>query len=338
LDEHKESCDLDSPDEDLEDASGRESSDLSSLDEDLEACDRDADGDRDLSDSEDADDCLSRVSHAWTFPKAHAMCHATTTIRLFGPLEGSSGESLEKRHVAIKDSFQRTNNKPGSELQVLCSEMRKDDTWSRGANGGRSNEGACAEVPAHAGRARTNASFQDNVHLSGKRFPVWEVARRWRKCSRMLKYAACRSHVLTSGGNRSKVKVAIPMRSLYDRGSEWRQNCADVKHLPAELARYIRDTYSEYWVAGQFPKIGGQALSWQQIVDLCARVQPSQSGISQGFCQSHGCTETHLEVFNALEIVCPGVPGEVNCKCWCTSTSICYRACIVCFKHAYDSP
>ena len=31
-------------------------------------------------------------------------------------------------------------------------------------------------------------------------------------------------------------------------------------------------------------------------------------------------------------------PGEVNCKCWCTSTSICYRACIMCFKHAYDSP
>jgi hypothetical protein len=107
-----------------------------------------------------------------------------------------------------------------------------------------------------------------NVHLSGKRFPVWEVARRWRKCSRVLKYAACRSHVLTSGGNRSKVKVAIQMRSMYDRGSEWRQNCADVKHLPAELARYIRDTYSEYLVAGKFPKIGGQALSWQQIVDL----------------------------------------------------------------------
>ena len=29
--------------------------------------------------------------------------------------------------------------------------------------------------------------------------------------------------------------------------------------------------------------------------------------------KSHECTETHLEVFNALEIVCPGVPGEVNC-------------------------
>ena len=106
----------------------------------------------------------------------------------------------------------------------------------------------------------------------------------------VLKYAACRSHVLTSGGNRSKVKVAIPMRSMYDRGSEWRQNCADVKHLPAELARYIRDTYSEYWVAGQFPKIGGQALSWQQIVDLCAKVQPCQRGISlvRGFVKATG--------------------------------------------------
>ena len=130
-DEHKES-DLEACDSE------------SDVDGDGEACDSDVDGDRDLSesqdadsdpnlsDSEDADDCLPRVSHAWTFPKAHAMCHATTTIRLFGPLEGSSGESLEKRHVAIKDSFQRTNNKPGSELQVLCSEMRKDDTWTWG--------------------------------------------------------------------------------------------------------------------------------------------------------------------------------------------------------------
>ena len=103
------------------------------------------------------------------------------------------------------------------------------------------------------------------------------------------------------------------MRSLFDGGSEWRQKCADMKHLPAELAWYIRNTYSEYWVAGQFSKIGGESLSWPQIVDLCARVQQSQSGISQGFCHSHGCMETHLEVFSTLEIVCVGVPGEVNC-------------------------
>ena len=85
-----------------------------------------------------------------------------------------------------------------------------------------------------------------------------------------------------------------------------------MKHLPAELARYIRDTYSENWVEGQYPKIGGQALSWAQIVDLCARVQPSQTRVSQGVCHTHGCVEAHLEVFNAMEIVCPGVPGQVN--------------------------
>ena len=78
-----------------------------------------------------------------------------------------------------------------------------------------------------------------------------------------------------------------------------------MKHLPAELVLYIRDTYSEYWVAGQFPKIGGEALSWAQIVDLCSRVQQSERGVSQGFCHTHGCTQAHLEVFNTLEIVCP---------------------------------
>jgi len=87
------------------------------------------------------------------------------------------------------------------------------------------------------------------------------------------------------------------MRSLYDSSSECRQKCADMKHLPAELARYIRDTYSEYWVVGQFPKIGGKTLSWAHIVDLCARVQPSQRRVSQGVCHIHGCTEAYLEVF-----------------------------------------
>ena len=145
--------------------------------------------------------------------------------------------------------------------------------------------------------------------------------------------------MLTTGGSRSKVKVAIPMRSLYDGSSEWRQKCADMKHLPAELARYIRDTYSEHWVAGQFPEIGGEALSWAHIVDLCARVQPSQRRVSQGFCDTHGCTEAHLEVFNAMEIVCPGVPGQVNgTRVQGASTSIRYGTCIVCSEHAFDSP
>jgi hypothetical protein len=158
------------------------------------------------------------VSKAWTFPKAHAMCHAFTTVRLFGQLEGSSGESLEKRHVAIKDVFQHgTNNYAGCELQVLCAEMRKDDTWC--TNCRLSNEPARATgVPQHtlstepgvAARARTNASFQDNVHISARRFPVWEVARRWRKCRCELKYAACRSHVLRPGGSRSKSKSPFP--------------------------------------------------------------------------------------------------------------------------------
>jgi hypothetical protein len=161
------------------------------------------------------------------------MCHVTTTVRLFGQLEGSSGESLEKRHVVIKDVFQHsTNNHAECELQVLFAEMRKDDTWC--TNGGLSNEPARAEgVPQHArhtepgvaARARTNTSFQDNVHISARRFPVWEVEPRWLKCSCELKYAACRSNVLTPGGSRSKVKVYIPMRSLYYGSSECRQKC-----------------------------------------------------------------------------------------------------------------
>ena len=145
---------------------------VSDVDGDLEACDSDVDGDRDLSDSqdadsdpnlsdsEDADDCLPHVSHAWTFPKAHAMCHATTTIRLFD---------------------------------------------------------------------------------------------RWRAA----------------------------------RGSHWKNGMWPLRtHFNAPTTN--------------------QGVNCKYCALKCGRM-------------THG-------------------PGEVNCKCWCTSTSICYRACIMCFKHAYDSP
>jgi hypothetical protein len=45
------------------------------------------------------------------------------------------------------------------------------------------------------------------------------------------------------------------------------------------------------------------------------------------------------EVFNAMEIVCPGVPGQVNgTRVQGASTSIRYGTCIVCSEHAFDSP
>ena len=65
---------------------------------------------------------------AWTFPKAHAMYHATTTVRLYGPLEWSSAETVERRHVEIKEAFTRTNNRKECEVQVLRGEMRIDDS------------------------------------------------------------------------------------------------------------------------------------------------------------------------------------------------------------------
>ena len=45
------------------------------------------------------------------------------------------------------------------------------------------------------------------------------------------------------------------------------------------------------------------------------------------------------EVFNAMEIVCPGVPVQVNgTRVQGASTSIRYGTCIVCSEHAFDSP
>ena len=252
----------------------------------------------------------ARGSNAWNLPKVHALFHLTTGIRLFGPLQGSSGESLERRHVDVKTAFTHTNNHKQCELQVLKSEMRKDDSTA-GAKRPREDTEDGDRAGARAKQPRVNASFADTLHHSARRYPVWFAAQHWRSCKRQLKFAAKMVNVMTQGGHQSQAQVTIPMMALYDASSQWRDNCADMKWLPAELARYIRDEFSAHWGKGQFPKAGEDALTWPQITQLCGLIQPCSSRGSHGAAQRHGPAETHLQVYNALEIAHPDVPGEV---------------------------
>jgi hypothetical protein len=245
---------------------------------------------------------------AWTFPKAHGMYHCSTTVRLFGPLQGSSGESMERRHVDIKEAFTRTNNHKDCEVQVLRGEMRMDDS-SAGCK--RQHDGQDGQAGA-AKRPRLNASFGDTLHRSARRYAVWHAAQHWRDCKRHLMFEAVRTHELTERGWQSQARVTIRMQALYDASSEWRMNCVHMRHLPAELARYIRDEFSAQWAEGRFPMAGEDTLTWAQVVELCGMVQTINSRSNQGAAQAHGPSETHLQVFNALQIVHPDVPDEVN--------------------------
>ena len=248
---------------------------------------------------------------AWTFPKAHAMYHATTTVRLYGPLEWSSAETVERRHVEIKEAFTRTNNRKECEVQVLRGEMRIDDSTG-GRTRPRDDADGCQTGAGTSEPARVNASFSDTLHRSARRYPGWHAAEHWRHCLRVLKFEALMTHVVTAQGWQSQARVTIPLPALYDAGSEWRKNCPDTRYLPAELARYIRDEFSAHWGEGQFPRADEDTLTWPQIVELCGMVQTCSSRPTQGAAQRYGPSETHLAVFNALEIVCPDVPGEVS--------------------------
>jgi len=284
-------------------------------------------------DDEDAGEQIMN-SKAWSFPKAHAMYHATTTIRLYGSLDSSSCEALERRHGDIKAAFTRTNNKEGCELQVLREEMRKDHSSNERPCGESLDEGdtdivhsgmkrlrpldAGGASAAASGPARVNASFSDDLHSSARRFPVWKLMLNWRQCRRQLKYRATMSQVTTAGGNPSHAKVNIPMRALHDGTSQWRQNSSDMKHLPAELARYVRDHFSEHWDKGIFPEPDGEALSPEQIFNLCSMVQQCASRADREAVQTQGPAEAHLEGFNGLEITHPQVSDQVNCVCKAT--------------------
>ena len=125
-DEHKES-DLEACDSESDVDGDVEACD-SDVDGVLETCDSDVDGDRDLSesqdadsdpnlsDSEDADDCQLRVSHAWTFPKAHAMCHATTTIGCLDRWRAARGSHWKNGMWPLRTHF----NAPTTNQGVNC--------------------------------------------------------------------------------------------------------------------------------------------------------------------------------------------------------------------------
>jgi hypothetical protein len=122
-------------------------------------------------------------------------------------------------------------------------------------------------------------------------------------------FEALRTHEQTAKGWQSPARVTIRM---YDASSEWHINCVHMRHLPAELARYIRDEFSAQWAEGRFPMAGEDTLTWAQVVELCGMVQTINSRPNQGAAQGHGPSETHLQAFNALQIVHPDVPDEVN--------------------------
>ena len=58
--------------------------------------------------------------HHFNFPKLHVMSHYVDFIRLYGSAQSYDTSYSEAAHkTLVKDFFQRTNKKPGYELQIL---------------------------------------------------------------------------------------------------------------------------------------------------------------------------------------------------------------------------
>jgi len=112
-------------------------------------------------------------------PKAHAMYHLSTTVRLFGPLQGSSGESLERRHVDMKEAFTRTNNHKECEVQVLRGEMRMDDSSDgcKRQHGGEDGQAGAAKRPRLNARLQTHCTEACDSMLCGTQLSTGAIVR-----------------------------------------------------------------------------------------------------------------------------------------------------------------
>jgi len=184
------------------------------------------------------------VKPAHQYPKAHAMLHASASIRLYGQWANCSAESLERKHVDIKDAAQQTNQREHWLLQVLMRTKRESDirvqaAEVRHAMAREPLSGNIDDLDASASQGRDGvssrnhaasqqaASFGDKLHRSGLQMPVWNFIVKWRECMKKL---SIRQEGLT-----------IHWESLAYKKSEVLRQCPELLELPMAMAYYVQE-------------------------------------------------------------------------------------------------
>jgi hypothetical protein len=272
----------------------------------------------DVSSSSSEDMSLSSVDHTATaknvkktahqYPKAHAMMHAPASIELYGQWANCSAESMERKHVDIKDAAQQTNQRDGWLLQVLMRTKRESDISAKasqmrtgastvsdqnGLNGhGHSVRDEQEELNTEGG-VMTAASFGDTLHHSGLRMPIWTFIVQWAECMKVLDI---RQPVLK-----------IPWDSLSYAKSEVVVQCKAMMELPEAMAYYIQESFlstSHMQTWSKIPVNG--ALSTQEMHELNKCIVPPPR-----HCKSRQWTSVeHILCFNVMTIKHPDI---LNC-------------------------
>ena len=227
--------------------------------------------------------------NAHQYPKAHAIMHVSASILLYGEWANCSAESLERKHVDIKDAAQQTNQRDGWLLQVLMRTKRESDIAVQASQMRRDEESIMLQC--NPAGVLTPASFGDALHHSGLRMPVWNLIVKWGECVKHLDIR--------------QPSLKIPWDSLSYTQSEVVMQCKEMMELPEAMAYYIQDTMLRMAPPGlwsNIPKHGALTTQEMYTLNKCI-VTPSRLSRHSRF----AVTEEHILCYNVMTIQHPNM-------------------------------
>jgi len=173
----------------------------------------------------------------WGMPKGHAVIqHVNESTFVVGNLMNCSAQVIEMKHLSIKKDAARTNNKKNWELQVLIKQQVRDNAseqmWKQTEDDEEEN---MEELWVAKCKPRARASFGHSMYSTALRYPVFTVVSEHTACSRRLSVRAMQPT--------TRSQLNIKLNTLTGTDSGLVHDCADLKHLPEAMARFLCDKY-----------------------------------------------------------------------------------------------
>ena len=229
------------------------------------------------------------------------MLHVRETLRLYGSVSEVSAEAMERRHMSLKARFRLVRPGPRAAVQVLMAEMKAEIATQQEDICGRNEEDSVA-IPTPPA---VNASFGQNLHPSGRKYPVWLAMLHWKRCLHRMTVPVQPKWMRHSGGRVQGSRLILSLTEMFDKTSFWCQQAWEMEHLPEHMAKFIRD-YLPDITSPDIPAAHKDNLTWGNIQTLCGMVQVTRraDGKEQG-------PSGHLAVHHVLTISHPGTAGQV---------------------------
>jgi hypothetical protein len=151
-----------------------------------------------------------------------------------------------------------------------------------------------------------NVSFGQQLHASGRNYPVWQSIVDWRQCHSQLtlpaQWTGFKGPASRSGG---RSRIILSLTEMFDKDFFWIRQATDIQHLPLHIAKFLRDLQSIVTPTDILPAEEDK-LTWHHVQALCGMVQPYPVRNNKDSAAKH-----HLLVHQAISIQRPGGDRQV---------------------------